>query len=97
MSRFTYAGEFKNPTSNWSIRSGDNCWQIWVRSDRARDGSAEPDHKHTSAPDFETYEDAEEWINGCSEAIEQDYDDYLDENRYEISRMEQYEQWRNEK
>lgn len=41
-------------------------------------------------------EGAEEWIQQTAEFFEQDYDQYLEENHYEIAQMERYEAWRNE-
>lgn len=51
---------------------------------------------HTSAPVFEEAEDADEWIDGVEQSFDEDYEDYLEENRFEIAQMERYEQWRNE-
>lgn len=96
MSRYTYAGPFRNPTEGFYVKAVDEHFEIWVRSDRAKDGSAPPDHKHTSAPNFNEPEDAEEWISNLREFFEDDYDEYLEENHAEIARMEAYEDWRNE-
>ena len=51
---------------------------------------------HTNGLTFGEAEDVEEWIANLSEFFEQDYDDYLEENRYEIVQMERYEMWKNE-
>jgi len=97
MSRYTYAGTFSNPTGNWIVKRVDDKFGIFVRSDeRQEDGSIEPDRKHTSAPLFDEPEEAAEYIEGKAQDFEEDYDDYLEENRYEINRMEQYEAFRNE-
>lgn len=96
MSRYSYAGKFVNPTEGFFVKLVDDHYEVWVRADRQEDGSCEPDHKHTGAPDFDEAEDAAEWIEGTAEFFEQDYDDYLDENSYEIARMEAYEDFRNE-
>lgn len=102
MSRYTYAEPYRNPTEGMYVKEFVNDaqdeWQyeIWVRQERAEDGSAPPDHKHTSAPTFDTMEDANEWLDGLSEFYEQDYEQYLEENHTELVRMELYELWRNE-
>jgi len=111
MSRYTYAGEFKNPTENYYVKAvavteadefdnlsetGDFVYEVWVRYDRESDGSARPDNKIEKAGQFEEADEAEEWIEGVREFFEDDYSDYLEENRYEIARMEQYENFRNE-
>lgn len=97
MSRYTYAGTFQNPTGNWIVKPVGQQFGIFVRStEREEDGSIPADRRHTSAPFFDEPEEAAEYIEGQAEAFEEDYDDYLDENRFEISRMEQYEAHRNE-
>jgi hypothetical protein len=68
-------------------------WQVWVRSDREKDGSAEADRPHTSGRVFASEDEALEWIEGSAEFFEQDY---LEENGPEIARQERYEMWRNE-
>src|SRR4051812_20853907 len=103
MSRYTYAGPFKNPTEGWYVKGifspdGDHepRFQIWIHHDREKDGSAEPDRRHTSAPEFECEEEAAEYIQGMQEFFEEDYSEYLDENGPEIARMEMYEDMRDE-
>ena len=51
---------------------------------------------HTSAGVFAEWDDAREWIEGVEESFDADYEEYLEENRYEIAQMERYEAWRNE-
>ena len=97
MSRYNYAGKFVNPTEGFYVKPVGEHFEIWVRADRAPDGSAPADHKHTSAPEFEEHEDAQDWITGTAEFFEEDYDDYLEENRYEINMMERYEAFQNER
>jgi hypothetical protein len=41
-------------------------------------------------------EEAAEWIEQTAQGFEEDYDNYREENHYEIARMEQYEDWKNE-
>ncbi len=96
MSRYTYAGPYQNPTTGWFVKEVAEVFQVWIRSERQEDGSCKPDRKHTSAPDFESAEEAAEYIDGLAEFYEEDYDSYLEENGPEIARMERYEMWRNE-
>lgn len=97
MSRYTYAGSFQNPTTGWIVKPVEDKFGVFVRSDeRQADGSIVPDRRHTSAPLFDEPEDAAEYIDGMAEAFEEDYDDYLEENRHEIAQMERYEAFRNE-
>jgi hypothetical protein len=96
MSRYTYAGEYKNPTEGWYIKKVGDKFEVWVRSDREKDGSAEPDRKHTSAPTFDEAEDASEYITDKAEFYEEDYSDYLEENHDAIAAMERFEAFRNE-
>lgn len=97
MSRYTYAGSFQNPTTDWIVKPVGKKFGVFVRStERAPNGSIPADRRHTSAPLFDEPGDAAEWIEGTAERFEEDYDEYLEENRFEIARMERYEQFRNE-
>lgn len=96
MSRYIYAGPYRNPTEGMYVRPVGEKFEIWVRSDRAEDGSAPPDHKHTSAPSFEDEGEAHEWLDDLAAFYEEDYDQYLDEHHDEIVAQERYENWRNE-
>lgn len=96
MSRYTYAGEYKNPCTNMYVKEVGDHFEVWVRSDRDSDGSAPPDHKHSSAPNFDEAGDADEYITDLHDGFEEDYDNYLEENRYEINLMERYEAFKNE-
>jgi hypothetical protein len=51
---------------------------------------------HTSAPRFDDYDEANDWIEAVGERWEEDYDNYLEENRHAIVQSERYEIWRNE-
>lgn len=51
---------------------------------------------HTAGQVFKDAEEADEYLYNLEESFEEDYDQYLDENRHEIVQMERYEQWRNE-
>lgn len=98
MSRYTYAGRFQNPTTAWLVKPIEGKFGIFVRTDdREPDGSIPPDRRHTSAPLFDEAEEAEEYIEAKAEMFEEDYDDYLEENRFEIAQMERYEAFRNER
>lgn len=103
MSRYTYAGKFKNPTEGWYVKPIGDLYYVFIRSDREPDGSASPDHLHSRHGDiedlrdgFEEAEEAEEFIAGTHEFFEADYERYCEENHAEIARMEAYEAFRNE-
>lgn len=108
MSRYTYAGDFVNPTSSWRIASKPDAAapegvSYFVECHRSEEkevdgviGTFSYWSPHTSGQEFSSVEDAEEYIEGIDQAFEEDYDDYLDENRYAIAQMERYEMWRNE-
>lgn len=51
---------------------------------------------HTGGRVFAESDDAYEYIECLRESWDQQYEDYLDENRYEIAQMERYEMWRRE-
>ncbi len=98
MSRFTYAGPYRNPTEGWFVKeNAEGKYEIWLRCDREPDGSAPPDRKHKGAPTFDEAGDADEYIAECAQESEDDYDQYLDENRYEINQMERLEAFLNER
>jgi hypothetical protein len=127
MSRYTYAGDFVNPTTGWvvipnpnPIRRADDDSIIEsfiigipitdgeivqvLRNEgadaanellalRDKTGGYRP---HTSETVFMNEDDATEYIESLEDFFEQDYDDYLEENHFELVRMERYEMWRNE-
>lgn len=98
MSRYTYAGTYQNPTTDWIVKPVGKKFGIFIRStERAEDGSIPPDRRHKSKLLFEDDGDAAEYIEGMHESFEEDYDDYLEENRFEINQMERYEAFRNER
>lgn len=97
MSKYTYAGDFQNPTQDWIVKPVGKKFGIFIRSTKRReDGSIPADRRHSSAKLFSDEEDAHEYILGMNEFFEEDYDQYLDENHEEIARMERYEAFRNE-
>lgn len=96
MSRYSYAGPYRNPTEGFFVKEVGDHFEVWIREDRDADGSCPPDRKHTKTPKFDEAGDAHEWIEALSESFEEDYDDYLEENRFEIAQMERYEAFRNE-
>ena len=96
MSRYQYAGPFKNPTEGFFVKSVGEKWEIWIRFDRESDGSCKADRRHKTAPRFEDQGDALDWIDDLRQSVEEDYDQYLDEHHDEIAAMERYEAFRNE-
>jgi hypothetical protein len=104
MSAYTYAGPYKNPTAGMFVKEVGDLFYIFIRSDRAPDGSAGPDRPHTRhgrdqtvlENGFEEAEDAEEWIAQTSEFFDRDHEQYCEENHADIARMEAYEAFRNE-
>lgn len=98
----TYAGPFKNPTEGFTVEpTEDGKYRIVVDviCECGSDCCSRPKtgtRQHTSAPLFDEYEDAIQWLEDLREYFEEDYDQYLDENHLEIARMEAYEDFRNE-
>lgn len=97
MSRYTYAGPFVNPTTDWIVKPVGKKYGVFIRTaERGENGSIPADRRHTSAPLFAEPEEASEYIDGMNEFFEEDYDQYLDENHDSIAQMERYEAFRNE-
>lgn len=103
MSRYTYAGNYKNPAEGWFIKCIGDKYYVMVREDRKADGSAAPDRLHTMhgrgkkpKNGFPEHEDAQEWIEHTAERFDEDYESYLEENHHAIVQMERYEAFRNE-
>lgn len=108
MSKYTYAGDFVNPTDTWRVAQkfddkGEylHSYIEVLRKESKTDEDGKVWHTeyweaHTSGHTFEDDEQAAEYIQGIEEAFEEDYDDYLEENRHAIVQMERYELWRNE-
>ena len=92
-------------TEGWSVRSTDDeeAWIVTVpRRTRCEcdcpscSGWKTETVAHTNGKRFDDESDAWEWIEQMSDAYEEQYDRYLEENSFEIARMERYEAWRNE-
>lgn len=140
MSRYTYAGPYRNPTESWTIKSGAElieCAEDEARAERSPDKDLhglsegivldhellyvaveEKVHCDCHCPDCRAvlrtryrlhtshatgkwegcvdYEDADELIEAVRERFDDDYEDYLDENRHSIAQMERYEAFMNE-
>lgn len=139
MSRYTYAGTYRNPTEGffvkhiegfeyaneheqawdgkawteegkvyqeWEIDNAEvpdggkwvECehYEIWVREDRAKDGSCPPDRPHSRGWRFRDHEEAIETLEAMADQADRDYEEYLEENSYEIAQQERYEMFRNE-
>lgn len=97
MSRYSYAGPYRNPTEGYFVQAVREHFEIWIRHDRESDGSCAADRKvKIRYNKFEEYGDAMEAIAEMAEAFEEDYDQYLEENHYDIVQMERYEAFRNE-
>ena len=99
MSRYTYAGKFVNPTEGYIIKPVEGGYGLFLRHDeRKADGSIPADRRLTgrSGQVFAEWEDAQEYIEGMAEFFEEDYDQYLEENRFELMQMERYEAFRDE-
>lgn len=140
MSRYTYAGNFRNPTESWTIKSGAELLDEAMREateDRQPDKDlhglsegveldpdllyvaiAEPVNCDCPCPSChavlrtrhrlhtshatgkwegcQDWTDADELIENIRERFEEDYEDYLDENRHSIAQMERYEMFLNE-
>lgn len=108
MSRYTYAGPFKNPTEGWTVEQyaddhPEHAGKYYVAipvfcdcgsecCDRRQLGT----RPHTRYDAFDEYEDAIECIEDTEQFFEEDYDQYLEENSHEIARMEAWEDFKNE-
>lgn len=118
MSRYTYAGDFQNPTHNLTVVpnpegdgegfilaikvSTDEILRSLLREEITKEEAVlmrergwRP-HSGKRKLHFEEEDEAYEYIEFLEESFERDYDEYLEENRYELHRMELYELWRNE-
>lgn len=104
MSRYTYAGEFVNPTQGMRCSeepNKDGKWFVEVE-ERCECGHECCDKRilgyrpHTNGQLFDEPEDASDWIESLAERFEEDYDDYLEENRHSIVQMELMELHRRE-
>lgn len=106
MSRYTYVGDFVNPVSSWRIASRETdagetehfieCHHEETRTIDGVEGTFSFWTPHTSGHKFDDVEDAEAYIEGIEESFEEDYDDYLEENRHAIVQMERHEMWKRE-
>lgn len=103
MSKYSYAGDFVNPVSSMRCSLEPNADGKWfVECLRRESKTDENGHvwkteywsPHTSGHLFDESDDVHEYLDNLEETFEQDYDDYLEENRYEIVQMERYEMWR---
>ena len=107
MSKYTYAGDFINPAEHYVVVQNEaddaepGTYIIGVK-DYCQCGSpccSKPllgTHPLKGGMVFEDEDDAYEWIEHLREKFEEDYDDYLQENSYEIRQMEMYEMFKNE-
>lgn len=108
MSKYTYAGDFVNPTDTWRVAQkfddkGEYLYsyiEVLRKKERTdEDGKVwktEYWEAHTSGRAFPSDEEAYEYIEDIEQSFEEDYDDYLEENHDAIVQMERYEMWRNE-
>lgn len=97
MSRYTYAGPYRNPTEGFYVKTVGDKFEVWLHFNREADGSAQPDRKHTSAPSFDEAEDAGQYIEDLHSFFEDDYSDYLEENHSELAAQDRYEAFLNER
>lgn len=102
MSRATYT-DGKNPTDNFTVEPNPSGEGYIIGVKRYCECGSECCSRpqigvepHSGGHVFTEEDDAHEWIEATSEAWERDYDDYLEENRYELVQMERYEMWRRE-
>lgn len=107
MSRYSYAGPYKNPAQDFYVDQDprDGLFYVYLTeevhcqcgSDECL-GTASHKRKHRGKWNvgFEEAGDAHEVIDQIHQSFDEDYESYLEENRYEIVQMERYEQFRNE-
>lgn len=108
MSKYTYAGDFVNPTDTWRVASTPDatkpegyayfieCHHRETREIDGVVGTFEYWAPHTGGYTFDTAEEANEFVDQVQEDFEEDYENYLEENHDAIVQMERYEMWRNE-
>jgi hypothetical protein len=102
----SHHGEFVNPVGSWRVAHrvtevGADVYFIEVMRKEVitvngNEGEFFYWSPHTSGNEWAEQEDAEEFIEATEAKYEEDYDEYLEENRYEIAQMERYEMWRRE-
>lgn len=103
MSKYTYAGDFKNPVDEFNVEPNPNgegfVITVNVYCECGSPCCSRPKlgtRPHTSGKVFTDEDEAHEWLESLEQDFEEDYDNYLDENRHSIAQMERYEMWRNE-
>lgn len=103
MSRYAYAGPYKNPTEGMKVMFNEGTQRYYIAvPDYCECGNeccSRPllgYHPHTGDMLFNDEDEAYEWLEGTEEFFERDYEDYLEENHDDIVRMEQYEAYKNE-
>jgi hypothetical protein len=101
MSRYNYAGPFTNPAENMGVFYDEEDGLYYPAIKKYCDCGC-PNCKSwewTKKPNTEGCDDPSDIIDGIEadrEFFENDYDQYLEENHYELARMDAYEMWRNE-
>ena len=83
---------YQNATENWLVVPDNDKGDYYIGV-REPDGTVRP---HTSGQRFEEEDEAFEYIEAMHERFEEEYDNYLEENRHAIVQSERYEMWRNE-
>lgn len=99
----TYAGPYRNPTEEWTVEHDEERGDYYIGIvEYCRCGSpccSRPvtgTRPHTNGLRFEEFDMASDYIEQMHERYEEDYDQYLEENRHAIVQSERYEMWRNE-
>ena len=67
-----------------------------ITTDEAQELYSRGWRPHSNGTVFDDEDDAYEWIENVEQRFEEQYDDYLEQNGFEIAQMERYEMWRNE-
>jgi len=103
MSRYSYAGGFQNPTDEYNVEANPNgegfILTVNVYCECGEPCCSKPKtgtRPHTNGAVFEDEDQAYEYLESLRDRFEEDYDDYLEENRHAIVQAELYEMWRNE-
>lgn len=103
MSRYTYVGDFQNPADSYFVKFINDKYQVWVKEQNRCDcgcpnckAVVESERPSNPLKEFADHEEADQYIESVQELFEEDYEQYCEENHYEIAQQERYDMWRNE-
>ena len=93
-----------NPTRDFTVEGPDDNGKYWIGVREycscGHPCCSRPEteiRRHTSAPEFDEPDEAADWIENVGDRWEDDYDQYLEENRHAIVQSERYEMFMRER